>query len=354
MQMMTRTRIATLMIVAGVAASQLMAQPEMPKAPEAPKLPDVPKFEVPKVEVPKVEVPKAPKVVKPMIEGDLVAMAALVESTELTAVATGMARTEGPLWHNGALYFTDMAKDSVYKTIPGTTPVDAPVVIKEKLGTPAGLAVDAKGVMYVSTFRKGVNTLAEDGTVTLVADKFEDKSFNGTNDIVIAVDGSQYFTDFGFTGRSQLQQSGVYRRAVDGKITPVVTDFKQANGLAFSVDRKQLYVTEYNPDIRNIRVFDVKADGSLANGRVFATVDEERSVPDGVKVDVNGNVYVAAAGGVVIFDSAGKRIGKINAGPTSNLCFGGEDGKTLFLTGSGGVKSVKMKVAGANLANSAK
>jgi gluconolactonase len=297
-------------------------------------------------------VEKAPaKPTEPLLEGDL---ADLVEGTALAVVATGRSATEGPLWHEGMLYFTDMGgrgkPGAILKTAPGTTAPDAAGVVRGDVASPAGLAANAEGVLHVTTFREGLNRLASDGTWSKVAETFEGKKFNGTNDLVFGPDGSLYFTDFGFNSRSELKQSGVYRIAPDGTVTAQATDFTMANGIGFGPGGKVLYVTEFSPAKREVRAFDVAADGSLTNGRVFAVVEDDGATPDGVKTDERGNVYVAAARGVVIFSPDGKRIGKINVGRrTSNLAFGGADGKTLFITGGGEVSSLQMKVAGSRL-----
>ena len=122
-------------------------------------------------------------------------------------------------------------------------------------------------------------------------------------------------------------------------------DFVQPNGLAFSPDEKKLYIADSGTP-RHIRIFDVGTDGTLSNGRVFCTID--KGGPDGIRVDKDGRVWSSAGDGVQIFATDGSRIGKILvAEAPANLCFGGEDGKTLFITARKSLYSVKVGVTGA-------
>lgn len=346
---MSTIRVAaiTLALAAGGAWAQ-GTQPTDPKGPGAPGTFDpstIPASEAPPPEKPAEPAPPKP----PLYEGDL---ADLIAGDALVKVAANRRATEGPLWHDGAIYFTDMGAGAIYKSVPGVTPVNEPVEVRTGVGAPAGLAVDSAGTFYVTAFRDGLNTLAKDGTWTQLAAAFDSKKFNSLNDLALAPDGSIYFTDFGSNSKSELKQSGIYRRAKDGTITCVASDFSMANGVCLSADAKTLYATDYSPMKREVRAFDIAADGSLANPRVFVVVSEERAAPDGVKLDEKGNVYVAAAGGVLVYDKDAKRLGKINVGRTSNICFGGPEGKTLFITGGREVQSLEMKVAGVNIEKS--
>lgn len=349
---MSGLRIAVLTLA--LAAGGAWAQPSQPAAdePGAPARPqpvDPSTISASEAPPPFNPAPAAPP--KPALyTGEL---ADLIEGDALEIVSANRSATEGPLWHDGALYFTDMRAGGVYKAVPGITPVNEPVEVRSGIGGAAGIAVDSAGTLYITAFREGLNSLANDGTFTQLAASFDGKKFNSLNDLTVAKDGTIYFTDFGFNARSELKQSGIYRRANDGTITSEAVDFSMANGVCLSADGKTLYATDYSPAKREVRAFDVAADGSLSNSRVFVVIEEERAAPDGVKLDEKGNVYVAAAGGVIVYDKDANRLGKINVGRTSNICFGGEGGKTLFITGGRDVQMLKMKVAGVNVDTSA-
>jgi gluconolactonase len=196
----------------------------------------------------------------------------------------------------------------------------------------------------------------KDGTVKTVVDSFEGKKLNSPNDVVVRSDGTIWFTDpeYGLKNKpgpkekEDKPQPGNYVYRHDpkrGKTTAVVRDFVQPNGLAFSPDEKKLYVADSGTP-RHIRVFDVSADGSVSNGRVFCTID--KGGPDGIRVDQAGRVWSSAGDGVQIFAPDGKRIGKILVGEApANLCFGGDDGKTLFMTARKSLYAIKVLVTGA-------
>jgi gluconolactonase len=344
-----RIAVLTLALAAGGAWAQGSQPAAEPGAPVLPKPIDpstIPASEAPPPFNPAPAAPAKP----PLFTGEL---ADLIEGTQLEVVSANRSATEGPLWHDGALYFTDMRAGAIYKAVPGITPVNEPVQVRAEIAGAAGLAVDSDGTLYITAFREGLNSLTKDGTFTQLAESFDGKRFNSLNDLTIAKDGSIYFSDFGSNAKSELKQSGIYRRAKDGTITCESADFSMANGVCLSADGKTLYATDYSPLKREVRAFDVAADGKLSNSRTFVVVDDERAAPDGVKLDDKGNVYVAAAGGVIVYDKDAKRLGKINVGRTSNICFGGEGGKTLFITGGREVQMLKMKVAGVNVDTSA-
>lgn len=350
-----RIAVLTLALSAGSVLAQGGAPAREPAKSSDPSGPVAPvpidPATIPASEAPPPEVPAKPAPPKPALyEGDL---ADLIAGTELVKVAGNRSATEGPLWHDGALYFTDMRDGAIYKSVPGVTNVAEPEQVHTGVAGAAGIAVGSDGTLYVTAFRDGLNSLAKDGTWTQLAKDFEGKKFNALNDLTIAKDGSIYFTDFGSNAKSELKQSGIYRRAKDATITCESSDFSMANGVCLSADGKTLYATDYSPLKREVRAFDVGPDGKLSNSRVFVTVEDERAAPDGVKLDEKGNVYVAAAGGVIVYDKNAKRLGKIIVGRTSNICFGGEGGKTLFITGGREVQMLQMKVAGVNVDTSA-
>jgi gluconolactonase len=197
--------------------------------------------------------------------------------------------------------------------------------------------------------------------VTL-ADRYGGKRLNSPNDIVVKSDGSIYFTDppYGLLGYAsypdqtepgsmELSFSGVYRLTPDGSTLTLLTkELDRPNGLTLSPDERILYVAD--TERHRISAFDVKSDGTLENGRVF--VQMPHTYPDGIRMDANGNLYVATnSTGIAVFDSTGRSIGVIPTPiPPANCAFGGPDGKTLFITARGSVYMVRMKVPGAKVA----
>jgi gluconolactonase len=183
-----------------------------------------------------------------------------------------------------------------------------------------------------------------------LADRYEGKRLNSPNDLVVKSDGSIYFTDpsYGVSkDREELGFYGVYRLAPDGKLTLLVKDLVLPNGLAFSPDEQKLYVN--NSEARYIAVYDVKPDGTVTNERLFADLKDasQGGVPDGLKVDLEGNVYSTGPGGVWILSPEGKLLGKISVPETAtNVAWGESDRKTLYITAYTSLYRIRLKIAG--------
>lgn len=268
----------------------------------------------------------------------------IVSPGEPERIAADLQFTEGPVWHpDGYLLFSDIPADTIYKwTLDGNL---------EKFRSPSGnsngLTLDNQGRLVACEHgNRRVSRIESDGTVVVVADKYQGKRLNSPNDVVVKSDGSIYFTDppYGVQPEErELDFQGVYRIAPDGALTLLADDFEKPNGLAFSPDEKILYVDD--TERRHVRAFDVQPDGTLSNSRVFAELGEHR--PDGMKIDVNGNIYVTASF-VWVFDSTGKHLGNITTPDApANCAFGGPDNKDLFITARPSIYRVKLKVAGA-------
>jgi len=171
--------------------------------------------------------------------------------------------------------------------------------------------------------------------VLTLAERFGGKRLNSPNDAVVKSDGSVWFTDppYGLKDKSQRELDGnyVFRLSPDGtQLTIVARDFDMPNGLCFSLDESRLYIADSGKP-HHIRVFDVMPDASLANGRVFCVIAP--GAPDGIRCDRAGNVWSTAGDGVHVFASDGTLVGKIPVPETpANICFGGTDGATLFIT----------------------
>jgi len=262
---------------------------------------------------------------------------------------------EGPVWlkAGGYLVFSDIPKNELKQW----SPAGGVKTFRAPSQNTNGNTLDLTGrLLSCEHSGRRVAVLEKDGTLRTVVDAFEGKKFNSPNDVVVKSDGSLYFTDpdYGLkTNPTTKQKEGreqagnfVYRHdPKTGQTTALVRDFVQPNGLAFSPDEKILYVADSGTP-KHLRRFDVAADGSLSGGQVFCVLDQ--GVPDGIRVDTAGRVWTSAGDGVHIFSPAGKLVGKILVPEApANLCFGGDDGKTLFITARKSLYAVKVAVTGA-------
>ncbi len=269
-------------------------------------------------------------------------------------IATGFRFTEGPVWHarERALVFSDVYGDAMHRW----TEAGGSTVLRKPSAQANGNTYDRQGrlVTCEHASRRVSRTLA-DGTIETVVSHYEGKRLNSPNDLVCARNGELLFTDppYGlrqpdgsFAGE-ELPFRGVYRWS--GALQLIADDFELPNGLALSADESRLYVADTGR--AHLRVFDVAGDGSLRNGREFARLRHGESVgrPDGIKLDVNGNVYVAAhiPKAIWIFSPAGEHLGFIEVPEApANLAWGGDDWRSLFVTANTSVYRLRMDVAG--------
>jgi gluconolactonase len=305
---------------------------------------------------------------------------------KLELVRDGFGVTEGPTWvptgNTGYLLFTDIAANVIYRMTPdgrfvviadragyaGYDPWNAgwdtlngrdqsdPLFRRYFLLGANGLAVDREGRIIVAGYvGRSVYRLEKNGKRTLLVDRYEGKRFNGPNDVVFRRDGSIYFTDSsgGVRGRGQdpkeqLPPLGIYRMK-DGRLTLVISDIPNPNGLVFSPDEKYLYATAQR---RTLRRYDVQPDGTLTNGQLFIDMDTDAApgTPDGVRVDVKGNIWTTGPGGVWIISPAGKHIGTILCNTpfdnTASLGFGDPDYKTVYFTSRGRLLKMRVTIPG--------
>jgi gluconolactonase len=294
------------------------------------------------------------------IEIDMLAAGAeriVGKNPPLDVIAQDIIFGEGPVWdaRNKQLFFTDIIGDTVWKWKPGA---GAEAILKPSHKA-NGLCLDLENRLIVAGWGgRTVFRFEKDGSRTTLADRWEGKKLNSPNDIVVKSDGSIWFTDppggllnVGMVDEDlqrYLDKQPVFRIAPDGKTMTVVTeDFIYPNGLCFSPDEKLLYINCSRE--RVIRVYDVKPDGTVGKGRVFYQYSgPERGVPDGIKCDVEGNVYCTAPGGVYIHDPAGKVLARIKTPghhPT-NIAFGDDDWRSLYLTMIGSVLRTRVNVPG--------
>ena len=267
---------------------------------------------------------------------------------ELEKLVGGFRFIEGPVWMpTGTLVFSDIPADTMYEWKEGAAEA---TVFRTPSNNSNGNTLDREGRLLTCEHGSRKLTRTEkDGTIAVLAERFEGRRLNSPNDVVVHSGGAIYFTDPPYGVKKEQEEigfNGVYRLAPDGALTALVTDFNRPNGLAFSPDEKWLYIDDTAE--KHLRVFDVQADGSLANGRTFAEVKGEKpGVPDGLRVDTRGSVYCTGSGGIQVFAPSGRRLGTIDVPEVAaNCAWGDADRKTLYITASTGLYRIRLKVAG--------
>ncbi len=271
----------------------------------------------------------------------------LPAGAEVEKLVGGFRFIEGPVWMpTETLVFSDIPGDTLYEWKGD----GQPEVFRSPSNNANGNTLDRQGRLITCEHgSRKVTRTDRGGTVTVIAERYEGRLLNSPNDVVVRSNGDIYFTDPPYGVKKDQEEigfNGVYRLSPEGTLTALVKDFNRPNGLAFSPDEKRLYIDDTAE--KHIRVFDVQADGSLANGRVFAVVTGEKpGVPDGMRVDTLGNVYCTGSGGVQVFTSSGKRLGTIDVPEVAaNCAWGDGDRKTLYITASAGLYRIRLKIAG--------
>ncbi len=280
--------------------------------------------------------------------------ALIAPGTKIEKIADDLKWSEGPLWDakTQSLLFSDIPRNVImrwhadkgvsrYLERSGYTGA-APFTGYEPGSN--GLTFDPQGRLTLCQHGdRRISRREADGTMIPLAVAFEGKKLNSPNDLVFDSQGNLYFTDPPFGLPKQFDDPGkelpfnaVFRVAKDGAISAVATDLEAPNGLGFSPDYKTLYVANARASSPIWKAYAVRADGSLDKGRVFADsaalYKKGDGVPDGLKVDVHGNVFATGPGGVLVYSPEGTLLGRILTGvPTANVAFG-EDGATLFIT----------------------
>lgn len=263
-------------------------------------------------------------------------------------IATGFDWVEGPVWFGdlACLLFSDIPNNRILRwTEEGVTTFRAPSNYSN------GHTRDRQGrLISCEHGTRRVTRTEWDGTITVLADSWQGKPLNSPNDVIVARDGSIWFSDphygimtdyEGFKSPQDLP-CAVYRIAPDGRMEAMITDMACPNGLCFSPDESRLYVADtgrmFTDDPQHIRVYDM-ADGRPVNGRLFHKVD--RGCADGMRIDSDGNLWSSAGDGVHCIAPDGRLLGKILVPETvSNLCFGGRAKHRLFITATTSVYSV--------------
>ena len=270
------------------------------------------------------------------------------KDAKLEIVATGFGFTEGPVWDkSGFVYVSDEEINKIFRVYP-----DGHKEELISLGDPDGNTYDRQlRLVDTASVLRAIIRITPDGKYTVLADHFDGKKLNSPNDVVIGPDGAIYFTDPTLDlvkGETQeIPYQGVYRLDDSGKVTLLTKDLTQPNGLAFSPDGKRLYIDDSAE--KNIRVYDVQADGTLANGRIFG--DEKgnkgEGVPDGMRVDRKGNIFVTGPKGIWVWDPQGHHIGTIvMPEQPANLTWGGAHYDTLYITATHSVCKLRTKTKG--------
>lgn len=282
-------------------------------------------------------------------------------------LAEGFTWSEGPVWFNGTVLFSDVPENVVYQWKPGAT--RAEVFLKPSgLLTPQpgfrepgsnGLTLDRQGRLLLAQHGERRIARYENGKFTAIADRYEGKRFNSPNDLVVRKNGEIYFTDpaYGLEGINQsplkeLPYNGVYRVATDGKVTLLTKSLTFPNGIAFSPDEKTLYVGVSDSKATRVVAYDVEADGTISNERTFFDAQPlltggARGLCDGLKVDREGNVWTSGPGGILVISPGGKLLGVINTGQSTANCNWGDDGSTLYITADMFLVRVKTLTKGA-------
>lgn len=266
---------------------------------------------------------------------------------QLTRIASGFGFTEGPAWDPaGFLYVSDEEQNHIYRVY-----LDGRKESLIALGDPDGNTFDRQQRLLdcASVLRAIIRIDADGKRYTTLADRFEGHRFNSPNDVVIGPDGAIYFTDPTLDLPKDQQQEipfqGVYRLDDKGNVQALIKDMSQPNGLAFSPDGKTLYVDDSKQ--KNIRAFDFAANGTVSHERIFGEENEPGGVPDGMRVDQRGNLYVVGPKGIWVWDSSGNHLGTI-AMPEqpANLAWGDKDYSTLYITAKTSVYRIPTKVRG--------
>ena len=258
---------------------------------------------------------------------------------EVEKLANGFRFTEGPaVDREGNLFFSDVPNNKIHQwSLQGELST-----FREETGGANGLYFDAKGnLIACEGGNRRVTSTDPDGNVTVLVDEYGGKKLNSPNDLWIDPKGGVYFSDPRYGKQTDLQQEGfyVYYVSPSGKISAVATDLVKPNGVIGTSDGKRLYVADHRG--RKTFAFDIQGNGSLTNKRPFA---EQGS--DGMTLDEHGNLYLTSAA-VTVYAPDGEQIARIDIPERpANVCFGGADRRTLFVTARTSLYAVRMTVRG--------
>ena len=284
------------------------------------------------------------------LKGDSPKFSELVPpDAKLDTVASGFGFTEGPVWdEKGFVWVSDETLNKIFRVYS-----DGRKEEMIALGDPDGNTYDhERRLLDCASVLRAIIRLSPDGkSYETIADKFEGKRFNSPNDVVLGPDGAIYFTDPTLDlppgQKQEIPYQGVYRIDATGKVQLLTRDLTQPNGLAFSPNGKRLYVDD--SEQRNIRVYDFQTNGTIANGRIFGAEPggKDEGVPDGMKFDKEGNMFVTGPNGIWVWDSEGHHLGTIVLPEQpANLAWGDADYGTLYITATTSVYRLRTNTHG--------
>lgn len=283
---------------------------------------------------------------------------------KLFKLAEGFKFTEGPVWTTGGLLFSDPNANTIYKyaqdgklsVFRTQSGYSGPDIAEYRQPGSNGITLDPAGrIVFNQHGNRRVVRFDQDGSETVLADRFEGKRFNSPNDLVYRSDGTLYFTDpnfglpkFAVDPRKELPIAGVYSLR-DGVVRLLTAEFSGPNGIALSPDEKYLYIGNWDDNKKTVYRYEVETDGSVKNRELFFdfTQIKGEDAIDGIKVDMAGNVYVSAPGGLQIVSPEGKHLGTIvTPQHVHNMAWGDDDGKTLYLCARSALYRIRLNIAG--------
>ncbi len=280
----------------------------------------------------------------------------VTKDVTLEQVATGFRFLEGPVWHpaDRTLIFSDIMGNGLFCK----DSEDNISIFRENSYLANGNTYDLSGRLLTCEHGTSrVTRLEGDGTISVIVSHYLGKELNSPNDIVVAADGSIYFTDpnpgrmprVGIPREQELSFQGVFRIDPEGNLTLLVDDFSKPNGLCFTNDGKQLLVND--TDRQHIRSFDVNENGTLSSGRLWADLyGDEVGVADGMKFDTKGYLYCSGPGGIQIFDENAQLIGRLlTPEVAANFAWGDDDLCSLYITATTSLYRLRMKIPGNKL-----
>lgn len=293
----------------------------------------------------------------------------IAKDANIEVLSGGFKWTEGAVWSKagGFLLFSDIPNNTVFKWSQaeglksflkpsGYTGAEAFTGYEPGSN---GLAFNSEGSLILCQHGdRRVARLEKDGKFTTLADKYQGKRLNSPNDLVFAKNGDLYFTDPPYGLPKQMQDpnkeldfQGVYRLKPNGELTLLTKEMTRPNGIGLSPDGKTLYVANSDPALAIWKAFPVKEDGTLGESKLLFDATEDvkagkPGLPDGLKVDVNGNIFATGPNGVFVFDATGKHLGSILTLDKTANCGFGDDGSTLYICANDKLVRIKTKTKG--------